>query len=108
MTTMTLTLNGKLINATQCTNANGDIEGAVRCTASHTILGAGQYGEELTPVPKGLQVFGPTRMGVKTVGDKYTQMHENDWYLVYTNEEVGVVLTNEAFCYMFADELGIK
>ena len=106
MTTMTLTLNGKLINATQCIAANGNIEGAVRCTARHTVQGAGLYGEELTPVPKGLQALGPTRMGVKTVGNKYTEMHANDWYLVYPGEDQGIVLTNEAFCFIFASELG--
>lgn len=104
MTTMTLTLNGKLINATQCKNRYRGIEGAVTCTLNHDYLDNG-VATSLTPVPPGLEVFGSTTMGVRVQNDQYQEMKSGDWYLIRNNETQGIILDDATFKYIFEDEL---
>ena len=103
MTTMTLTLNGKHIKATQCLSRYEGIEASVRCTTERI---RGHYGEVyLKPLPPNMEVFGPSSLGVPVANGQYQEMFENDWYLVYDGETHGSVLNNNAFCYLFADQL---
>jgi hypothetical protein len=104
---MNMTLNGKLINATQCTNTAQSIPGAVRCTITEMMSSTGKYEKDLTPVPKGLEVFGITAIGVQVQDGKYQEMYQGDWYLIRPNETAGIVVSDQVFKYMFKDELGL-
>ena len=99
---MTLTLNGKLINATQCTDKYQSIPGAVRCSIGHAI-----DGERLHPLPPKIQAFGRTEKGVLVQGGEYKELNEGDWYLIRNGETQGIIMDNATFNYVFKDELGI-